>query len=130
MKSSIHSLNHDRDVLSVTERVEAVLQLQKQERPNERLSVAEVCRRSGVSRANLYATHPTVVAAILGRTSDSAHRALAKERNAVSMPVRTASPVTSAREKSLLYLCVELQAEIQNLRSILGTDRVVKKSKG
>jgi hypothetical protein len=129
MRSSIHSQNHDRDVLSVTERVAAVLQLQKQEHPNQPLSVAEVCRRSGVSRANLYATHPALVAAILGRTSDSVHRAVAKRGDAVSLSVSTVSPAVSAREKSLLYLCVELQAEVQNLRSILGVDSAVKKTR-
>ncbi len=96
------------------------MQLHKFERPHDPLSVAEVCRQSGVNRSNLYATHPDLVASILrrpinanGETTDSR-----TQRPPALSNVRSKN--FSLREKALLYLCLELQAEIESLRSAGG----------
>lgn len=104
-------------VLSVKERVSAVLQLHQHEDPLTPLSVAEVCRRSGVNRANLYATYPDLVAQILrrpigmrtsSRLSDLSQEA--KQCDAHDIEARV-------RVKALLYLCLELRAEVEKLQA-------------
>lgn len=103
-------------VLSVKDRVDAVLQLQQREAPFDPLSVAEVCRRAGVNRANLYATHPELVAQILRRPADA--RGRSKPRDLSQERVRCdAQDEMRAQVKALLYICLELRAQVEKLEA-------------
>lgn len=50
-----------RQHLSVRERVNAALILLRRDNPRARITVSELCRVAGVSRANIYASHQDVV---------------------------------------------------------------------
>lgn len=103
--------------LSVAERVSAVMQLRQFENSHNPITIAEVCRRSGVNRSNLYATHPDLVAAILRRPINSNRdmERVEKKRSSVNADVGRAEK--NSREKALLYLCLELRAEVDKLRA-------------
>lgn len=47
--------------LSVRERVDAALVLLRRDNPRAQITVSELCRVAGVSRANIYASHKDVV---------------------------------------------------------------------
>lgn len=105
------------DMLSVKDRVDAVLQLHQHEDPLNPLSVAEVCRRSRVNRANLYATYPELVAQILRRPIGA--RANSKPPSSLQELMRCdAQDVeTRVQVKALLYICLELRAEVEKLQA-------------
>lgn len=103
-------------ILSVKDRIDAVLQLQQREAPFDPLSVAEVCRRAGVNRANLYVTHPELVAQILRRPVNA--RGRSKPRDLPQERVRCyAQDEMRVQVKALLYICLELRAQVEKLES-------------
>jgi len=105
----------NRTSLSVVERVSAIVQLCQFESPDVPLSVAEVCRRSGVNRSNLYVSHPDLVASILNLQSNSKHYPERSEKRQSVIKVDKGLQEFNVREKALLYLCLELRAEIEKL---------------
>jgi hypothetical protein len=54
-------MQKDKFELKVAEKIEAVLALHKIESPGVPLTVSSLARKAGVSRANLYISHPDVV---------------------------------------------------------------------
>jgi hypothetical protein len=103
--------------LSVEDAVRAVVHIKRHEDPLGMLSISEVCRDAGVSRANLYAHHRPLLKELF-----QDHQALRKEKKVTSVtPVeREEKPANLKRtNKALLYLCLELQMEIRSLRARL-----------
>ncbi|WP_157421949.1 hypothetical protein [Acidovorax sp. Root219] len=49
------------DDLNVAARISAVISLHNQENPGVPLSVSSLAKQAGVSRANLYVSHPSVI---------------------------------------------------------------------
>jgi hypothetical protein len=95
---------------SVRERVEAALTLRRHAEPASPVAISLICRDAGISRANLYAHYPDLVQTI---------RATWGPRNEIAKRGGTAT-VTAARrpavDAALLYLCLELRAEVEALR--------------
>lgn len=115
--------------LNVVERVNAALQMQRHESASQRISVSEICRLAGVSRANLYASHPEIVAEILGHPVGE--RSVQPSRKTANATLSHAASVSaSEREKALLYLCLELQAEVQSLRALRIASKDSRGTKG
>ena len=99
------------ELLTIPERVDAIIKVLLVEQAP--ISVAAVCRMARVSRANLYATYPDLVTEIRAhrRPKQSHHRAAVSEK---------ADARVSTSEKALLYLCLELQAEVFRLKARLS----------
>ncbi|MDR7332719.1 hypothetical protein [Roseateles asaccharophilus] len=95
---------------TVRERVQAAISLRRHANPAAPVSVAAVCRDAAVSRANLYAHYPDLVAAI--RSTWQPRHVLPKQGTGGQATRRTSPPV----DKALLYLCLELRAEVEALR--------------
>lgn len=95
---------------SVRDRVEAALALRRHAEPSSPVAISLICRDAGVSRANLYAHYPDLVQKIRStwapRTEPAKRAELAIEK-AVRLPVV---------DTALLYLCLELRAEVEALR--------------
>ena len=94
---------------TVRERVEAAIRLRRHVSPASPLSVAAVCRDASVNRSNLYAHYPDLVQAIRATWPQPA----------AGRPSRQARPAAPGRppvDKALLYLCLELRAEVEALR--------------
>lgn len=99
--------------LSVRERVDAALKLARRENQRAKLTVSELSRLAGVSRANLYASHPDIV---LGLRSESrttrAHRYDAEtSKKLAAARLQLAQEVR--KNRALIYLVIELRAELQ-----------------
>jgi AcrR family transcriptional regulator len=95
---------------TVRERVQAAIALRLHANPAAPVSVAGICRDAAVSRANLYAHYPDLVAAI--RATWQPRRVPVKQGPRDQDTSRTLPPV----DKALLYLCLELRAELEALR--------------
>lgn len=93
----------------VRERVEAAIRLRRHAAPASPVSVSAICKDAAVSRANLYAHYPDLVAAI---------RSTWPERGDSPVPRSDAGPAPSPQpaDRALLYLCLELRAEVEALR--------------
>lgn len=120
-----HHLLKSRDVLTIEEKVEAALQLQRHLDPIVRLSVCEVCRRTGVNRSNLYANHPRLVESILGHAVGAGARNPLTKKNVIAEQPNPGASRVSDREKALLYICLELRTELQH---VLALQQLGKKS--
>lgn len=95
---------------SVRERVEAAIRLRRHASPASRVVVSAICRDARVSRANLYAHYPDLIQAI--RSTWLPSRAPARQPREVAAP----APERPTVDKALLYLCLELKAEVEALR--------------
>lgn len=104
--------------LSVEERVQVELDAHRRDNPGQTLSVAEICRRAGVSRSNLYEFHSSLVTEIRGKPA-VAKRAPSGAQKADS---RDSVKQLKERNRALLILYAELLQEVRLLRARL--DRV------
>ncbi|HKU28268.1 MAG TPA: hypothetical protein VJQ54_22565 [Candidatus Sulfotelmatobacter sp.] len=109
--------------LSVRERVEAALKIARCENPHSRISVSELSRLAGVSRANLYSSHRDIVASLkpgsgkgqLSRRSADLSEKLKQIRMELRDEVR--------KNRALVYLLIELRAELQRTRNQLVEEK-------
>lgn len=93
--------------LPVVERVQAELQLHRAEHPGAPLSIAELCRRAGVSRSSIYQSHPEILGEIRG-----AWPAInLKKRNRRQTNVGQTTGIPKEKYEALLLLCLELKRE-------------------
>lgn len=107
--------------LTVRERFEAAVHAYRQENPASQPPVALVCRLAGLNRANIYATHPDLVASLrASRLSQPRPREVVpQDGQRVSSKVKDEGKYL----KALLYLCLELRAEVESLRALRESDR-------
>lgn len=110
--------NEASDRLSIALRVKAALHLLRASSPSVPVSVSAVCRSADVSRANLYANYPGLVAEIRQTKATD----LASERAEGNLQARlsdsiAARKVLQSKYDSLVMVCLELQAEIRKLRA-------------
>ena len=105
--------------LSVLERVEAAISFLVSDTEGRKLSVSAVCRAAGVSRANMYSSHPEIVGRIVSLKQSP--QGPTKARNsrgdgeALSGVNRRISECED-RYRALLTVCLEQPAEINFLR--------------
>lgn len=96
---------------SVRERLDSAVALLRAEGQIEAISIAELCRIAGISRANLYSHHKDFLAAFLGRPS----------RRSPNLSLPTPSVVGELdilrhRIKALQYITLELSDELRRER--------------
>ena len=125
MKASITPIG---PLLSVRERVQAVMALRREEGTLAGLSVSELCRLAAVNRASLYAHHRDLirqVRASRGRENE------ARRATAPRPEVKQRHELSAARLqiRALLLTVAELQLEAAMLqRRLLGDPRAPRKS--
>jgi hypothetical protein len=90
--------------LSVEEKIRTALHMMRSEGLESKITVAKLCRLAGVNRSNLYVSHPDIVREIRLLTPKPER----PERSDLPARVQTEKTVS----KALLYLCLELQAEL------------------
>lgn len=103
----------------VSAKVDAVLTLFRTENPGASISVSVLARKAGVSRSNLYESHPDLVASLRQESRGS------RPRRTHSTDARLAelcNQLTEVRRvnKALLLMNVELNQEIIRLRRRLA----------
>ena len=106
--------------LSVRERLDAALKLARRDNPRARITVSELSRLANVSRANLYACHPDVLASLRSEPNVSdprRHSAAASEK---LKQVRMELQEEVRKNRALVYLVTELRAELQRVRGQLA----------
>lgn len=106
--------------LTVRERFEAALHAYRHEHPTGQPTIALICRLAGLNRANVYASHPDLIAAVrVGRVPTATHR----NQLPKSSPATAAENAEDAkRRKALLYVCLELRAEVESLRALRASN--------
>lgn len=106
-------MRDNQKILSVEQRVRAVMHAKLIEDPMARISVSEVCRLANVNRAGLYAHHPTLLDEIRKR------HAIPQEKKKVVVSRKKKSPLFNKSAEALLYLCLELQLEVKSLKALV-----------
>jgi len=99
--------------LSVRERIDAALKLARRDNPRAKITVSELSRLAGVSRANLYISHRDVV---LGLQSESKVIPLGRRNTDLSEKlkmVRLELENEIRKNRALVYLVIELRAELR-----------------
>ncbi|CAE6797234.1 hypothetical protein R75461_05012 [Paraburkholderia nemoris] len=105
--------------LSVLERVEAAIAFLASDTGGRKLSVSAVCRAAGVSRANLYSSHPEIVKQIVGpkqSLQESTNAGDSRGDDEALSGVNRCASGCEDRYRALLTVCLEQQAEINFLR--------------
>lgn len=105
--------------LSVEERVRAVLHLKVMENNEKELTVSELCRLAGVSRATLYQHHPELLTEVRSKLGVRTRVGAAKSKSNLKVTSVSFEP----QLKSLLYLCLELQMEVRSLKAMVPPPR-------
>lgn len=112
--------------LSVRERIDAALKIARCENPSARITVSELSRLAGVSRANLYTSHRDLVASLQparGKGQRRPHSADLSERlKKLRMELRE----EVRKNRALVYLLIELRAELQRTRNQLAEEEHAK----
>lgn len=85
--------------------------------PGQRISVSEVCRLAGVSRANLYSSHSDLLAKIRDSNKSSGRRLGTK--SASNRQLSEELTVLRKKVKALAFLCLELKSRNEKLESRL-----------
>lgn len=115
--------------LSVRERIDAALKLTRRDNPRARITVSELSRLANVSRANLYMSHPDVLASLRSEPNVSLprrHDAAASEK---LMQVRMELQEEVRKNRALVYLVIELRAELQRIRGQLAGQEPAKNTR-
>ncbi|MGY6252291.1 hypothetical protein [Paraburkholderia caledonica] len=97
--------------LSVEDRVRAAVHAKRCSDPAIKVSISEVCRLAGVSRAGLYAHHRPLIEELLHDVRASG----AESKTTVNRAEQ--KPDIEATNRALLYLCLELQLELKSMRA-------------
>lgn len=108
-------MNTKKRIQTVAERVEAALTLHRVHNPGVPLSVASLARAAGVSRANLYSSHPKLIEEIksLGPIRE-AKRRVANSSNQMEI-LRKENDRLRLVNKALLLINVELRRDLTKL---------------
>ncbi|MBI5790418.1 MAG: hypothetical protein HZA63_02975 [Rhodocyclales bacterium] len=106
---------HAEALLSVRERVDAVIALRREEGTLASMSVSELCRLAAVNRASLYAHHRDLirqVTASRGRGDDARRAKVSRSE----VKQRQELAVARRQIRALLVTIAELQLEVAALR--------------
>lgn len=101
--------------------MKAAMLAQKAESQFARMNVSAICRAAGVSRASLYSHHPDLVREILAWGGKPRSRDKPKRQPGYLLEELQADKKDLQRRlNSLLLICVELQAEVRTLRTLMS----------
>lgn len=112
--------------LSVRERVEAALKVARSENPSSRISVSELSRLAGVSRANLYTSHRDIVARLQSTPKKGPPRQPGADPSQKLKQLRIELRDQVRKNRALVYLVIELRAELQRTRNQLAEEKQLK----
>ena len=101
-----------RQHLSVRERVNAALILLRRDNPRARITVSELCRVAGVSRANIYASHQDVVESLRKEVHAASSHAQPVPMPTVMRKLREELAAEIRKNHALVYLVTKLRAEL------------------
>lgn len=106
--------------LSVRERIDAALKLARRDNPRARITVSELSRLADVSRANLYTSHQDVVASLRSEPKVNRPRRHSADPSKKLEQVRMELQEEVRKNRALVYLVMELRAELQRTRGQLA----------
>lgn len=111
--------------LSVRERLEAAIELHNFENPTSSLSISALSKVAGVSRSNIYSSHPDIVGKYRLAKGVSTEKEHTDSKEKLKR-IRQELLVERKRNIALLFLVTEQREELQRLRAKL--DRAQTKS--
>lgn len=105
--------------LSVEERIRAAVALAKKESPGKLPSISELCRMAGVNRGNAYLRYRYLFDEFcrtqkVRRVNEAPSNSGSKRQESIEL-----------KNRALLYLCLELLAEVKGLRAEVDSHRPV-----
>ena len=106
--------------MNALQKAEAALSLLKAE--NEPISILKICRTAGVNRANLYQSYPEFVEKVRAlQPGPNRKRKLATDKLSQQLKREEATTMKDLKEenKALLYLCLRLKVEVEELKEQL-----------
>lgn len=114
--------------MKAIEKAEAALSLLLQEGVEP--SLLEICRIAGINRSNIYEHHPAFVQRIrMMQTNRPAQARVTKNKSlANNAEIHRRISRLTEENKSLLYLCLRLKTEVEDLREQLDMIRPAQKS--
>lgn len=105
--------------LSVRERLEAAIELHKFENPTSSLSISALSKLAGVSRSNIYSSHPDIAEKCRPAKDISAKKERTDSKKKL-FQIRQELLVERKRNIALLFLVTEQREELQRLRTKLN----------
>lgn len=105
--------------LSVRERLEAAIGLHKFENPTSSLSISALSKLAGVSRSNIYSSHPDI-AEKYRKAKDISTEKERPDSEKKLIQIRQELLVERKRNVALLFLVTEQREELQRLRAKLN----------
>lgn len=106
--------------MNALQKAEAALSLLKEE--NEPITILKICKTAGVNRANLYESHPEFVEKVRTlQPRKNTKRKPATDELSQQLKQEDAKTMRELREenKALLYLCLRLKIEVEELKEQL-----------
>ncbi|WP_076592607.1 hypothetical protein [Herminiimonas arsenitoxidans] len=103
--------------LSVAEKISTAIKFLLEDNPRSPLTVSCICRIAKVNRSSVYTHHPELIDKI--KKSRQEREIPRKKSDAsISHSVRLQKDY-ELRNKALLYVCLELKAELDNIKLFL-----------
>lgn len=123
MKNNLSTSSQSK-VLSVEDKVKAALALATFEGNLARISISNICKQAGINRANLYASHPNLVAHIqsLKIKSPSKKTAIA-DINSLRIKIKN----LEKRNNALLLLLVDMANRLRMAQNRLTRNSRISK---
>jgi hypothetical protein len=100
-------MKNDASTTSVEDRMRAAMALHLQENPAIAPSISKLCKQAGVNRSSLYQHHKPIIEEIhsYSKKKTPKQECLNKEAPRIQKDL-------ALRNKALLYICLELHAEL------------------
>lgn len=111
---------------SVADKVDAVLTLHNAQNPGVPLTVSALARKAGVSRANLYVSHPQLIAKLPKKRDQKEHFSQ-EATSAQAKKIRSELAELKRINKALLLLNIELRRELARVNQRLAEKSLRKK---
>lgn len=114
--------------MKAIEKAEAALSLLLQEGVEP--SLLEICRMAGINRSNIYEHHPAFVQRIRTLQTNRPDQTRISGNTSSLSNTETQRQISRLKEenKSLLYLCLKLKTEVEDLREQLDMTHPAPKS--
>jgi AcrR family transcriptional regulator len=111
--------------LSVRERIDAALKLARRDNPRAKITVSELSRLAGVSRANLYTSHGDVVLQLQSESKANRQCRSNTDPSEKLKKIRLELENEVRKNRALVYLVIELRAELRRARDQLVRAKAV-----
>jgi hypothetical protein len=115
--------------LSVRERIDAALKIARCDNPRSGITISELSRLAGVSRANLYTSHRDVVLSLQSDFKENRPRQRSADPSEKLKQLRMELRDEVHKNRALVYLVIELRAELQRTRDQLANEERAKSAR-